>query len=76
MNKAHSYSLQISPVLSTLSLITSARELGIHGEYGKKKSAWTALFSGWVAGTYLNLSHPGVGPASGPTPDSLEQRVW
>lgn len=27
----------------------------------QKESACTALSSGWVAGTYLNLSHPGVG---------------
>lgn len=71
MSNAHSYSLQIFPVLSTLSFVNALKELKIGSACGKKKSAYVALFSGWVAGTYLNLSHPGVGPAAGPTPDSL-----
>lgn len=72
MNNAHSYSFQISPVLPTLSSVKAAGGIEILRKFGKKKSALHALFSGWVAGTYLNLSHPGVGPVTGPTPDSLE----
>ena len=74
IDSAHSYSFQTLSVLSTLSLLNSLWGLTIDAAFGKKKSAVHALSSGWVAGTYSNLSHPGVGlPGSVPTPDSLIQ---
>jgi hypothetical protein len=66
---AQTYSFLLLSVPPTLSLSNALTDIDIATPFANEKSAPVALSSGWVAGKYLTLSHPGVGRP--PTPDSL-----